>query len=63
MRLRTGRKNRRNLYLQVGDEPADTDPCLGLMIDPEVAVILAGATLGRDAALIEYALTRKAKQQ
>lgn len=61
MRLRTGRKNRHNLYLQVGDEPANTDPCLGLMIDPEVSVILSGLVLGDDARLIEFALNRAGK--
>jgi len=59
MRLRTGRKNFRNLYLQTGDQPSDDDPCLGLLIDPEVAVALTSITISADDAdLIESALTR-----
>lgn len=29
MKLRTGRKNGRNIYIQLGDEPHDTDPQVG----------------------------------
>jgi hypothetical protein len=59
MRIRTGRKNLRNLYLQLGDEPSNDDPCLGLMISKEVAVILSGVVRGEDAALIGDALKRE----
>jgi hypothetical protein len=61
MKIRTGRKNRRNLYLQLGDEPGNSDPCLGLMIDPEVAVILSSVVSPDDAGLIGFALSRKDK--
>lgn len=37
MKIRQGRKNGRNLYLQLGREPSDSDPCLGFIIDPAVA--------------------------
>jgi hypothetical protein len=40
VKLRAGRKNPHNLYLQRGDMPADDDPCLGLIIDPEDTVLL-----------------------
>jgi hypothetical protein len=36
VRLRQGRRNGRNLYLQLGPEPHETDPCLGFIIDPRV---------------------------
>ena len=46
MKIRTGRRNQHNLYLQLGNEPSDTDdPCIGFMLD------------GRDAALIADGLT------
>lgn len=44
MKLRPGRKNPRNLYLQLGGAPSDDDPCIGLLIDPGVAAVL-GETL------------------
>jgi hypothetical protein len=40
MNLRVGRKNPHNLYLQVGSEPADTDPCVGFILDPEDASLI-----------------------
>lgn len=43
MRLRIGRKNPHNLYLQRGDQPDDGDTCLGLIIDPMVAWVIADA--------------------
>lgn len=43
MRIRTGRRNLRNLYLQQGGQPADTDPCLGLIIDPVAAADIVDA--------------------
>lgn len=41
MKIRQGRKNPHTLYLQVGDEPADTDPPIGLMIDARAARLLS----------------------
>lgn len=43
MKLRTGRRNPRNLYLQVGDEPSDRDPCVGFMVDDGSAALIADA--------------------
>lgn len=43
MKLRTGRRNLRNLYLQVGDEPSNQDPCVGFMVDDGSAALLADA--------------------
>jgi hypothetical protein len=41
VKLRTGRRNPRNLYLQLGDEPSEGgDICLGLIIDPHVAAVI-----------------------
>lgn len=40
MKLRTGRRNLRTLYVQLGDEPTDDDPCLGLVLDQHAAAIL-----------------------
>jgi hypothetical protein len=37
VKIRQGRKNSHNLYLQVGSEPSESDHCLGLIIEPEVA--------------------------
>lgn len=46
MKIRQERRNGRNLYLQLGDEPADGDPCLGFIIDPAVAALLADGVNG-----------------
>lgn len=43
MKLRTGRRNHRNLYLQLGDEPSEDDPCLGLIIEPKAAHVIVDA--------------------
>lgn len=41
MKLRPGRKNPRNLYLQVGNEPSDLhDLPVGFLIDTDVAALL-----------------------
>lgn len=40
MQLRTGRRNPLVLYVQLGDEPGDDDPCLGLVRDAHAAAIL-----------------------
>lgn len=40
MRLRTGRRNTRNLYLQLGDRPSNSDPCVGFMVDDDTAAIV-----------------------
>lgn len=40
MKLRTGRHNPLTLYLQLGERPSDTDPCIGLAVGPEVAATL-----------------------
>lgn len=37
MKIRQGRRNGRNLYLQLGEQPSDTDPCLGFIIDVRIA--------------------------
>lgn len=42
MKLRTGRKNPRTLYLQLGDVPSDDDPCVAFMVDPDTASVIAG---------------------
>jgi len=34
---RTGRKVGRTVYLQLGDEPSDDDPLIGVMDTPELA--------------------------
>jgi hypothetical protein len=41
VRLRPGRKNPRTLYLQVGDQPSDDDPCVGFMVDSDTAKIIS----------------------
>jgi hypothetical protein len=43
MKIRTGRRNQRNLYLQLGDEPSDSDPCLGLIVCPVASAVIADA--------------------
>jgi hypothetical protein len=43
MKLRPGRRNDRNLYLQLGDEPGDNDPCVGFFVDEGVADLIASA--------------------
>lgn len=42
MKLRPGRRNPRNLYIQVGDQPDDkADLPVGFMIDTDVAAIIS----------------------
>lgn len=41
MKLRPGRKNPRNLYLQLGDQPADDDPSIGFFVDEATAALIA----------------------
>lgn len=43
MKLRTEQKNPHNLYLQLGDEPHDDDPCLGMIISPVASRVIADA--------------------
>lgn len=43
MKLRPGRRNPRDLYLQLGDQPDDQDPCVGFMIDADTAPLIADA--------------------
>jgi hypothetical protein len=43
VKLRTGRRNPRNLYLQLGDEPGERDPCVGFMVDDGSAALIADA--------------------
>lgn len=43
MKVRRGRRNHRNLYLQLGDEPSDADPCIGFMVDEDEAALVAEA--------------------
>jgi hypothetical protein len=41
MRLRPGRKNPRNLYLQLGDEPDENvDLPIGFLIDTDTAALI-----------------------
>lgn len=42
-RLRTGRKVSRTLYEQLGPEPSDADPVVGLVDTPELAAEIAAA--------------------
>lgn len=40
MKLRPGRKNPRNVYLQLGDEASDADPAIGFLIDTDTAALI-----------------------
>ena len=40
MKIRQGRKQDCNLYIQLGDEPSDEDEYLGVIIDPTRAMFL-----------------------
>ena len=40
MKIRTGRHQDRNLYIQMGDEPSDEDEYLGVIFDPTRAKFL-----------------------
>lgn len=40
MKIRIGRHQDRNLYVQLGDEPGDEDEYLGVIFDPRRAAIL-----------------------
>lgn len=40
MKIRTGRHQDRNLYIQLGDEPGVEDEYLGVIFDPMRAAIL-----------------------
>ena len=50
MRLRVGRKVGRTIYIQLGPEPADTDPLVGVMDTPgwAAAVVEAYNARGTD---------------
>jgi hypothetical protein len=46
--LRRGRKlattqGLQTIYLQMGDEPADSDPCVGMMLTPDLAMFVVEA--------------------
>jgi hypothetical protein len=43
VKWRVGRKVPRNLYLQLGAEPADSDPDVGRMDTPELAALAVTA--------------------
>jgi hypothetical protein len=43
VKLRPGRKNPRNLYLQRGHDPADDDPPVGFLIDTDTAALISDA--------------------
>lgn len=43
MKLRTGRKLGRTLYIQLGAEPADTDPCIGMVDTSELASVVVNS--------------------
>jgi hypothetical protein len=45
---RTGRKLGRTVYAQLGREPADSDPFLGLMETPELAGLVVALLNGDD---------------
>jgi hypothetical protein len=49
LRLRTGRKVERTLYIQVGDQPSDDDRLIGMVDTPELAETIVRAV--NDAAL------------
>lgn len=40
MKLRQGRRNPHNVYVQFGDEPADDDVCVGFFINGDIAAWL-----------------------
>jgi hypothetical protein len=43
VKIRTGRRNPSNLYLQLGDEPSNHDPCLGFITVGAVSAVIADA--------------------
>jgi hypothetical protein len=61
MKLRPGQKNPRNVYLQIGDEPSDTDPPIGFMIDTDTAALL-GQGLTSPWHLNEIKLTAESRE-
>ena len=50
---RQGRKVPRMLYRQLGDEPADDDPIVGLVDTPELAALIVAAVNGLGAAVAD----------
>ena len=54
MKLRTGRKLGRTVYIQMGDEPSDNDELLGLIIDPARAALLVLIVNGESPPLQHY---------
>jgi hypothetical protein len=46
MKIRQGRKNKHNLYLQVNGQPGDNDPSIGYIRDPKMAAILVAIVNG-----------------
>lgn len=43
MRLRTGRKLGRTIYIQLGAAPADEDPCIGMVDTSELAAVVVSS--------------------
>lgn len=55
MKIRTGRRQDRNLYIQLGDEPGDEDEYLGVIFDPmRAAILVEMLNSDRSAALRVY---------
>lgn len=40
MKIRQGRRNGHNLYVQFEDEPSDDDISIGYIVDPDIARII-----------------------
>jgi hypothetical protein len=53
VRIRVGRKQDRNLYIQLGDEPSDDDEYLGVIFDPMRAAVLVEVLNGKRPPFVE----------
>lgn len=64
MKLRPGRRNPRNLYIQLGDQPDDRDLPVGFMIDTGMAGLLGdGFTSDRHLAEIRSMVEGRTDQE
>lgn len=47
MEIRQGRHQKKNLYIQLGDEPGDDDEYIGVIFDPQRAEVIADILNGK----------------
>jgi hypothetical protein len=46
MKIRQGRRNKHNLYLQINEDAGDSDPSIGYIKDPKMAAVIVAIVNG-----------------